>query len=810
MILHDFIIDANLQKKIGKPSMKTYKLFSALAILSVFSAGKSQNQSDVSPVLTVDRAPYRTFEITDCFNPKFYPTSPKMFQWIPGTEYYTLLEDNVLNVYNGKTKTKANFNIGSKLEFTEMFNNFVKANPDAVFKDAKLSGIPMLKWLNGFKRDGKTLTMTAYFMVKNHIFMFQITQEGEKIGKWIGFYQSIPENLDAQEITENENASVIQGLPLKNTSLNIAWVSNNQIFIKNNNENVQITRDGGNGIVYGQSVHRNEFGIDKGLFWSKNGGALAYYRMDERRVTDYPLFSIAERPAKPSTIKYPMAGDSSHTVTIGVYHLATNKTIYLNTAGPYDQYLTNVTWAPDGNSIYVAIVNREQNEMNLNQYSAFDGSLIKTHFSHKHPKYVEPQNGPLFVPKSNTDFIWQSNLEGFNHLYLYSKGKLSKITSGNWEISEVVGFDQTGNYLIVNSTRNNLAHINEESPTNRCPLAIDWKNPKNAPIILFSNQGSNYTGTHMIMENLSGGLVASMFSNTTTPRMLLTLDLSTYIQNYVNRSKTTIQPNIVFTAENPITEFELGDLKLDQLNHNGTILHTRTFFPPNFNTSKKYPVVVYLYGGPHAQMVTNSWLGGGNLWMHFMAQKGYIVFTVDNRGSAHRSFDFENVTHRQLGTIEMEDQLFALNYLKSLQYVDSARVGVHGWSFGGFMTTSLMTRNAGAYKVGVAGGPVIDWSLYEIMYTERYMDKPSENPEGYLANNLLKHANKLKGRLLMIHGADDDVVVWQHSLKFVQQSVGAMNTNLDYYVYPGHKHNVVGPDRAHLYKKISQYFFDYL
>jgi dipeptidyl-peptidase-4 len=220
--------------------------------------------------------------------------------------------------------------------------------------------------------------------------------------------------------------------------------------------------------------------------------------------------------------------------------------------------------------------------------------------------------------------------------------------------------------------------------------------------------------------------------------------------------------------------------------------------------------VVYLYGGPHAQMVTNSWLGGGQLWMHYMAQKGYLVFTVDNRGSSHRGLEFENATHRQLGTVEMEDQLFALNYLKNLSYVDSNRVGVHGWSFGGFMTTSLMTRKPGAYKVGVAGGPVIDWSLYEIMYTERYMDKPSENPEGYAANNLLSYAGNLKGRLLMIHGADDDVVVWQHSLKFVQKSVGAMNTNLDYYVYPGHKHNVVGPDRAHLYKKITQYFFDFL
>jgi dipeptidyl-peptidase-4 len=806
MILHDFIIYANLRKKIGKPSMKTYKLFSALAILSVFSAGKSQFQTDVSPILAADKAPDKKFEITDCFNRKYYPTSPKMFQWIPGTDYYTLLEDNVLNVYNAKTKTKANFNVGSKSDLIDLFQSFIKANPTATYKDAKIAGIPMFKWSTSYAQQ-KSIKITAYFQVKNDIFMFVLTVEGEKVSRYIGHFATLPENIDAQEITESLDAHIIEGLPLKNSGLNTAYVSDNNIYVNRHGQKAtKITSEGGNGIVYGQSVHRNEFGISKGLFWSKYGSKLAFYRMDERRVTDYPLFSIAERPAKPSTIKYPMAGDSSHTVTIGVYNLLLNKTIYLNTAGPYDQYLTNVTWSPDESSIYVAIVNREQNEMKLNQYSAEDGSLIKTLFTHKHPKYIEPENGPLFIPNSNTDFIWQSELDGFNHLYLYSKGQLSQITSGKWEITDVYGFDKSGQYLIVNSTRSNKAEVNSEEPTSRCPLAIQWSKPKNSPIILFPN----HTGTHAIISNCESGFIGSLFSNLTTPGMTISLNVDERIKEIISHKISDKSENRIYISQNPIEEFILGEVSLGQLNHNGITLHTRTFFPPNFDRTKKYPVVVYLYGGPHAQMVTNSWLGGGQLWMHYMAQKGYIVFTVDNRGSSHRGLEFENATHRQLGTVEMEDQLFALNYLKTQQYVDSNRVGVHGWSFGGFMTTSLMTRKPGAYKVGVAGGPVIDWSLYEIMYTERYMDKPSENPEGYAVNNLMSHAGNLKGRLLMIHGADDDVVVWQHSLKFVQKSVGAMNTNLDYYVYPGHKHNVIGPDRTHLYKKITQYFFDFL
>ena len=304
-----------------------------------------------------------------------------------------------------------------------------------------------------------------------------------------------------------------------------------------------------------------------------------------------------------------------------------------------------------------------------------------------------------------------------------------------------------------------------------------------------------------------------------TPRIIYAIDVEKSIQNYKinpkNPANSAVKPDwlvcqTIFESPNPIASLGLGKMEINKRMVNGFDQYSRIFYPSNFDPNKKYPVVVYVYGGPHAQMITNSWLGGGNLWMHYMAENGYIVYTQDNRGSSHRGLAFENAVHRQLGTAEMADQLDGLAWLKSQKWCDSTRVGIHGWSFGGFMTTSLMTRTPGKYKVGVAGGPVIDWSYYEIMYTERYMDRPDENPEGYKANNLLGYADKLQGRLLMIHGADDDVVVWQHSLLFVDKAVKAKNAQLDYFVYPGHKHNVVGPDRVHLYKKISQYFFDFL
>jgi dipeptidyl-peptidase-4 len=307
-------------------------------------------------------------------------------------------------------------------------------------------------------------------------------------------------------------------------------------------------------------------------------------------------------------------------------------------------------------------------------------------------------------------------------------------------------------------------------------------------------------GTHTVLLNAYAGLYMDIITSRKEPR------------KYTVYKNDGTLVNEVYKATDPIKDFKLGEIKIEPYLINGTALYTRTFLPPDFDAkqNKKYPVIVYLYGGPHAQMITESWLGGANLWFHYMAQNGYIVFTVDNRGSANRGFNFESATFRQLGTIEMADQIGALNYLKKFPYIDSTRIGIHGWSFGGFMTTTLMTRKPGVFKAGVAGGPVIDWRYYEIMYTERYMDKPQENAEGYKNSNLLNYVDKLDGRLLMIHGMDDDVVVWQHSLMYVQQAIKKMNVNLDYFVYPGHKHNVLGPDRAHLYKKISQYFFDFL
>ena len=558
------------------------------------------------------------------------------------------------------------------------------------------------------------------------------------------------------------------------------------LYVVKDGKETQVTTDGSYEIVYtGKNVHQNEFGIDGKNFWSPKGNYLAFYRMDQSTVTDYPIIDWTTRPAKNENIKYPMAGNKSHHVTLGIYDVKTNKTIFVKTEGDPEQYLTNIAWSPDEKHIYIAVLSRTQNDMKLNEYDAVTGNFVRTLFEEHDDKYTEPLHPMLFVKNNPSQFIWQSRRDGYNHFYLYHiNGKLIKqLTKGNWEVKAENGFDEKGERLFF--------HANDQSPVNQDFYSVNLKNGAVTKI-------TNGKGFHTCIIDEKGNYVIDNFSSTYIPREYYVINTSTK------------KSNNFYKADNPIREYKTGSWNLFTIKNNeGTDLYCRMFKPVNFDSTKKYPVLVYLYNGPHSQLVTNTWMAGGELWYQYMAQKGFIVFTLDGRGTDNRGKAFSQATHRQLGTKEMEDQLKGVDYLKSLSYVDANRIGVHGWSFGGFMTTTLMTRSPETFKVGVAGGPVIDWSYYEIMYTERYMDSPQDNKEGYEKNNLLNYVDKLKGKLLMIHGAQDPVVVWQHSIMYQKKAVDK-GIQLDYYLYPGHEHNVLGKDRAHLMEKITNYFIDNL
>jgi len=565
-------------------------------------------------------------------------------------------------------------------------------------------------------------------------------------------------------------------------SKQVAYVEQDQIYIAGNNASpTKVTQDGSQSIVYGQSVHRNEFGIDGGLFWSPMANHLAFYRMDQSMVEDYPVVDWTSVPAKVNMIKYPMAGRASHHVTVGIYNVKTAQTIYLQTGEPKDQYLTSVTWSPDEKYIFVALLNRDQNHLKLNKYDAANGALVKTLFEEKHDKYVEPQNALYFIDKNPDQFVWWSQRDGYMHLYLYNEdGSLIRpLTKGPWLVNEVLGYNKKNQELVYTST--------QASPMEKNVYAVNVNTGAMRAI-------TNTNAVHTAQLSANGNFLIDVYTSQSTPRNIEVIDVNTRAEKRI------------LTASNTLTDYKLATVELVKLYaSDSTLLYAKLMKPADFDPAKKYPVIVYVYNGPHVQLNKNTFPYSGNLWYDYMTQKGYLVFVLDGRGSSNRGMAFESATHRNLGTLEMDDQLVGVVYLKSLPYVDSNRMGVHGWSYGGFMTTSFMLRKPDVFKVGVAGGPVLDWSMYEIMYTERYMDSPEQNKEGYAANVLLDKVKNLKGKLLMIHGTDDDVVVWQNSVLFQKKCVDE-GVQMDYYVYPAHPHNVRGKDRVHLMQKISDYF----
>lgn len=603
-------------------------------------------------------------------------------------------------------------------------------------------------------------------------------------GSWLVFgnqtlYQYYPDSKLNIKIGQLEKEA--ENIDINAESGNVAYTKENNLNIFTKPNFVSVTAEPEKAIVYGKAVHRNEYGINKGTFWSPKGNMLAFYRMDERMVTDYPYVDISTIPASEKPFKYPMAGQASHEVTVGVFNISTKKTVYLNTTGPRDQYLTNVTWSPDEKQIYIAVLNRPTNLMQLNVYDAESGAFINTLFEEIHDKYVEPENGPLFLKRSK-QFIWQSERNGYNHLYLYStEGKLlSQLTDGEKVVTKVIGIDPKEEFIYV--------QMAEDHGMNYRIYKVGLK--KKLQQVLTPEAGE-----HNAILHPSGKEIYIIKQSPTEPRSI-----------YVLQTNDAKKIGTIHTAANPFAQYDVPQIEhLTLKASNGMVLNGRLIKPADFSPTKKYPVIVYVYGGPHAQMIKNTWLLGASPLLLYWAQEGYLVFTLDNRGSANRGLAFEQETYRRLGTAELEDQLTGINYLKQLPYVDANRIGVHGWSFGGFMTTTMLCKAPDVFKVGIAGAPVIDWKMYEIMYTERYMDTPEENPQGYETANLLNYAKDLKGKLMLIHGTADDVVVWQHTIAFVQKAI-QNGVDVDYFIYPGHGHGIAGKDRLHLHKKMTQYF----
>jgi dipeptidyl-peptidase 4 len=563
----------------------------------------------------------------------------------------------------------------------------------------------------------------------------------------------------------------------------IAFTENNNLYFLNKaKQKITVTDNSDKNIVSGQTISRNEFAIKDGIFWSPKSSYLAFYQKDETAVADYPLLDINELPGKLVSIKYPMVGQKSEKPKVGIYNLATGKTVFISPRNNQEDYLTNLSWSPDEKFVLIAELNRAQNDMCLNVFDANTGAFVRTILNETNDAWVEPEHEAFFPNAGSNNFVWFSEKDGFQQLYYYSlDGKLIKqLTNNKFPVREIVGGNAAGTEIYFKATG--------ENPTNMLVYKVDLKGIQTLVTKDF--------GVHNVSISTDGNFIFDEFSNHTTPSKSLLYDKN-------------LKAKILLESANKYDGYTMGtaEIKTIKSADGTTDLYTRLIKPSNFDATKKYPVLVYVYGGPHAQMITNSYLDGANLWMYWMAEQGYLVFTVDNRGSDNRGFAFESVIHGRVGVNEIDDQIKGVDYLKSLPFVDGNRLAIHGWSFGGFITASIMLRKPDVFKVGIAGGPVTDWKFYEVMYGERYMDTPAENQKGFDEASTLNYVKNLQGKLLLIHGTSDDVVVMQNNLALIKKFIEA-EKQIDFFAYPMHKHNVIGKDRVHLMTKVLNYVIE--
>tara|TARA_Y100001978_G_scaffold201009_1_gene218446 strand:+ start:184 stop:2316 length:2133 start_codon:yes stop_codon:yes gene_type:complete len=669
----------------------------------------------------------------------YAPDKISNFEWIPGSSDYSYLVEQRTRIVKSNAKSKEIQDVISIDQVNEILGTNFR-----IFYSTK--------WLN----ENEILLSNG----QSYCIINIVNKSGDRV----------------HELEESASEPAYES-----NSKKIAYLIDHNVMIRDaKSKIIPVTQNSDPNIVSGQAIARSEFGITKGLFWSKNGSFLAFYQKDETHVHNYPLLNNQETPGALMNIKYPMAGQTSEKPKVGIYNTLTQKTFFISPRGNKDDYMTNISFTPDENYVVIAEVNREQNHMWLNVYSSRDGGFVKTLLEETNDKWVEPETPAYFPCDKENSFVWMSEKDGFMNLYYYDfSGKLKyQVTNHAFVVKQIIGMSNDKKHLYYSATG--------ENPMNTMVYDFDVKKKKSRLL-------TTIEGSHRVTVSENGKYYFDSYSSGTVGNKGV-------ICNAKRQTIKTINQSVDKLKDHRLGRTEIGTLK----GNDNSELYYRMIKPHDFDSTEKYPVLVYVYGGPHAQLVTNSWMYGASLWMHWMANQGYIVFTLDNRGSASRGFAFESQIHRQLGTVEIEDQMTGINFLKSLNYIEASRIAVHGWSYGGFMTTSMMLKKPEFFNVGVAGGPVTDWKYYEIMYGERYMDRPEENPKGYENSSLFTHAENLKGDLLLIHGTVDDVVVMQHNLSLVQKFI-ELGIQMDFFPYPMHKHNVYGKDRVHLMTKILNY-----
>ena len=597
------------------------------------------------------------------------------------------------------------------------------------------------------------------------------------------YYVYDRETKIAQELSEGKQR-LAQFSP---DASKVAFVKENNIFIKDitNNTELKVTFDGEiNKIINGATdwVYEEEFAFDNGMQWNTSGNKIAYYRFNEEKVPEFSMDLFTDLYPSQSQFKYPKAGETNSTVEIFIYDLNSKKTTKANINVEEEFYIPRIKWTLDENVLSVQRMNRHQNQLDFILVDAKDGSS-QTIFTENDAAYIDVTDNLTFL-NDGKYFIWTSEKSGYNHIYLYNlKGKqVRQITKGNYDVTDFYGIDESNNTVYFASS--------ERSPMHRDVYAIQL-NGKNKKTL------TNKIGTNSATFSTNYKYFINQYSNANSPYYFSLFDAK---GNEVRMLKDNSNLNNSL-AEYALSQKEFFNFKTTE----GIDLNGWMMKPHNFDETKQYPVFMYLYGGPGSQQVTDSWGGSNFLWYQMLTQQGYIVACIDNRGTGARGAEFKKCTYQQLGKLETEDQIEANRYLANLPYVDGSRIGIFGWSYGGYMSSLCLLKGADEFKMAIAVAPVTNWRYYDNIYTERYMRTPQENASGYDDNSPINHVDKLKGKYLLVHGSADDNVHHQNTMEMTSALVNA-NKDFDMFIYPNKNHGIYGGmTRLHLYNKMTKF-----
>ena len=567
----------------------------------------------------------------------------------------------------------------------------------------------------------------------------------------------------------------------------VAFVRENNIFIKDlKSENeIQVTTDGEmNKIINGATdwVYEEEFAFDNGFQWNANGTKIAFYRFNEEAVPEFSMDIFSALYPSQTRFKYPKAGEANSTVEIFIYDVASNEIIEAAIETVEEFYIPRIKWTKDENVLSVQRMNRHQNNLDFILVNANDGSA-KTIFTETDEAYIDVTDNLTFL-NDGKHFVWTSEKSGYNHIYLYNlKGKqVRKITKGDYEVTDFYGVDESTNTVYFASAERSAMHRDVYS------VQLNGRNKRML---------TNKVGTNSATFSTSYKYFINQHSDANTPYHFSLFDATgTEVRTLKDNAALKETLGNYALSKKEFFNFETTE----GVNLNGWMMK-----PHDFDATKEYPVFMYLYGGPGSQQVTDAWGGSNFLWFQMLTQQGYIVACVDNRGTGARGAEFKKCTYQQLGKLETQDQIEANRHLASLPYVDGSRIGIFGWSYGGYMSSLCLLKGADDFKMAIAVAPVTNWRYYDSIYTERYMRTPQENAAGYDDNSPINHVEKLKGKYLLVHGSADDNVHYQNTMEMTTALVNA-NKQFDLFIYPNKNHGIYGGyTRLHLFTKMTNF-----